>query len=87
MPDWDTISYVIRSEYRKRVLLELHGNKITPSNIAEKLDMYPSHVSNSLSELRDKSLVESLVDSPKGRIYTLTEEGEEVAETIQEENL
>jgi predicted transcriptional regulator len=87
MVDWDTVSYVIRSDYRRRVLETLYAGKDTPSNIASKTDIYLSHVSTALKQLREKELVERLVDSPKGRIYSLTEKGENVAETIEGEDL
>jgi DNA-binding MarR family transcriptional regulator len=87
MDDWDAISFVIRSEYRKNILFHLATKKDIPSNIAEETGYHQSHVSNTLSELREKDLVERLVESPKGRIYALTEKGEEVVTEIDNEGL
>lgn len=87
MDDWDVVSFVIRSEYRKNVLLHLASQKDIPSNIAEEIGYHQSHVSTTLGELRERDLVERLVESPKGRIYALTEKGEKVVAEIKEENL
>jgi DNA-binding MarR family transcriptional regulator len=87
MVDYEAVSYVIRSDYRRKLLFTLYSRKSTPSNLAEETDLYPSHVSTTLSELSEKDLVKRLVDSPKGRIYTLTKKGEEVAEEIEKEGL
>jgi predicted transcriptional regulator len=86
MVDLETVSFVISSEYRKNVLKHLYSGKDTPSNIAENNDMYPSHVSNTLGELKEENLVTQLVQSSKGRFYGLTDKGEEVAEEIEKEN-
>lgn len=87
MVDWDAVSYVIRSDYRRKVMMELSSKKCTPSTLAEETGLYPSHVSNTLTELSEEGLVERLVDSPKGRIYSLTEKGEIVAKEIENEGL
>jgi DNA-binding MarR family transcriptional regulator len=87
MVDWDTVSYVIRSDYRRNVLLHLASRKDIPSNIAEETDYHQSHISTTLGELREKGLVERLVEAQKGRIYGLTEKGEEVVAEIENENL
>lgn len=87
MDDWDVISFVIRSEYRKNILLHLASQKDIPSKIAEETGYHQSHVSTTLGELRERDLVQRLVESPKGRIYALTEKGEEVVKEIENEDL
>jgi len=85
--DWDEVSYVIRSEYRRDIIETLSEQKMTPSNLASELEMHQSHVSNTLTDLLEHNLVQRLVDAPKGRIYGLTDEGQEIAEKIEQENL
>lgn len=87
MVDLETVSFVIRSEYRKEVMRHLHSGKDTPSNIASQTELYPSHVSNTLSELEEEGLVEQLVDARKGRLYGLTEKGKDVFDEIETEGL
>jgi DNA-binding MarR family transcriptional regulator len=87
--DWDDISYVISSRYRIIALKRLAEGPATPSQIATDADVGIAHVSRALQGLRDHTLVDLLVsdDRKKGRVYGLTEEGREVWETIEAENL
>jgi len=87
--DWDDISYVISSRYRIIALKRLAEGPATPSQIATDADVGIAHVSRALQGLRDHGLVDLLVsdDRKKGRVYGLTEEGRDVWETIEAENL
>ncbi len=70
--NWNDYSYVVRSSYRKVVLLALDVPR-TPTQIAKKAGIANSHASRALAELEKKKLVKCL--TPKavtGRIYTLT---------------
>lgn len=85
--DYDDVSYVVASDYRKRVLADLAGGPSKPSAISERLGGIDiAHVSRSLQELRDRDLVELLVseDVRKGRIYGLTDAGELTAKEIED---
>ena len=88
-PDWDAISYCISSRYRIVSLARLDEGPATPSQIATDADVGIAHVSRALHELKDRSLVELLVseDRKKGRVYGLTETGQEVWNTVQAENM
>lgn len=88
-PDWDDVSFVISSRYRTIALRRLAEGPTTPSQIASDADVSIAHVSRSLQELRDHSLVSLLVsdDRKKGRVYGLTEEGKAVWNTIEAENM
>jgi DNA-binding MarR family transcriptional regulator len=88
-PEWDTISYVISSQYRVVVLQHLAEGPATPSKIASESDKAIAHVSRALSGLREKALVELLVseDRQKGRVYGITEQGTAVWQQIENENL
>ena len=89
-PDpWDDISYVISSRYRIATLRRLPDGPATPSLIADETDLSIAHVSRALQELRDADLVTLLVSENrrKGRVYGITDEGLEVWETIEAENM
>jgi DNA-binding MarR family transcriptional regulator len=87
--DWDTVSYVISSQYRVTVLRRLSEGPATPSQLASDADMAIAHISRALSGLREHALVELLVseDRRKGRVYGITEEGRDVWQQIENENL
>ena len=87
--DWDLLGFVISSKYRKIVIDELNNRPATPSQISERGDASIASVSHALSQLRDKDCVELLVDEDrrKGRVYGLTETGENVWEEVQEQHL
>lgn len=87
--EWDDISFVISSQYRVSVLERLATGPATPSQIAADTDHAITHVSRALQGLRDRALVDLLVseERKKGRVYGITEEGEEVWEKMKAENL
>ena len=86
---WDAIGFVISSQYRVAVLRRLAEGPATPSGIAETEDYQISHISNALTALRNRSLVELLVpeERKKGRIYGLTESGQRVWEQIRDQEM
>jgi DNA-binding transcriptional ArsR family regulator len=88
-PDWDDLSFVISSQYRKAVLRRLADGPATPSQIATDTDMGIAHISRALQRLREKELVELLVsdDRKKGRLYGLTDYGREVWNKMDAENM
>lgn len=87
--EWDEIGYIISSKYRVTVLRELAEGPATPSRIATDSNISIAHVSRALQELRERELVELLVpeDRRKGRIYGITERGDNVWGEIKSENL
>lgn len=86
---WDEVSFVLASTYRVDVLERLMTGPSTPSQLAADTDHSISHISRSLKELREQGLVELLVseERQKGRVYGLTERGNEIWDTIEAENL
>lgn len=86
---WDLIGHVISSRYRITVLRRLDTSPATPSRIADDAGTSVSHVSRALNEFRDKGLVELLVsdDKRKGRIYDMTDQGQEVWDAVQSQGL
>ncbi len=80
---WDSTAFIIRSNYRKRVFLELSKPQ-RPSQIAKTLDLRLTHVTRALRELKEKTLVKCL--NPKesfGRFYELTPKGENVLKEVK----
>lgn len=87
--DWDEIGFVISSKYRATVLGRLAESPATPSKISEDEDVSIASVSHALGQLREHGLVELLVDEDrrKGRVYGITEPGEELWEEIRSREL
>jgi DNA-binding MarR family transcriptional regulator len=87
--EWDDVSYVISSRYRIATLRRLADGPATPSRIADDTGLSVAHVSRALQELRDRTLVELLVseDRKKGRVYGITDRGNQVWKTIETENM
>ncbi len=86
---WNDVSFVLASTYRVNVLDQLSDSSTTPSQLASEAQLPISHVSRALRELRDHALVKLLVpeDRKKDRIYGITDQGAEVWETIESQNL
>ena len=88
-PNWDEISYCISSRYRIVALSRLAEGPATPSQIATDADVGIAHISRALQELKERSLVALLVseDRKKGRVYGMTDTGQETWETVEAENM
>ena len=77
------ISYVNTSVYRTKVMKTLEGEVLIPSQIAKSSGIRINHISKVLSDLRAHELVECLnPDVRKGRLYRLTDKGEEISKNI-----
>lgn len=87
---FEEASYVLASTYRIAVMNKLAESPKTPSHMADDEGDGPSiaHVSRAIQDLRDEGLVKLLVpeDRQKGRIYGLTDRGEDVLETMDNIN-
>lgn len=82
--DWDKYGYVKASKYRKALVLSLHEKPKTPKEMSEETEYYLSHVSNTLKDLSKNDIVKCLTENRnKGRVYTLTDLGKEIAEEIK----
>lgn len=82
---WDAVSFALSSHYRVSTLRTLLEQPNTPSNLSDETGEDVGHISRALGELRNEELVELLVseDRRKGRIYGLTEKGEEIAHEME----
>ncbi len=78
-------AYVISSKHRVRVMNGFNGNVYTPTEMSREIGIKPKYVSHALQELKGKELVECINDEyRKGRIYRLTNDGEEVMKVLEE---
>ena len=78
------ISYVEISQYRKKVMKSLEGDVKIPTVIARDSGIRTNHISKVLSELKAHELVECInPEVRKGRLYRLTETGEEVVKNLE----
>ena len=77
------ISYVNISKYRTKVMKSLDGEVLIPTQIARNAGIRTNHISKVLSELKAHELVEYInPEVRKGRLYRLTDKGEEVTKNI-----
>ncbi len=77
------ISYVNISKYRTKVMKSLDGEVLIPTQIARNSGIRTNHISKVLSELKTHELVECInLEVRKGRLYRLTDKGEEVTKNI-----
>jgi DNA-binding MarR family transcriptional regulator len=86
---WDEIGFVISSRYRVAVLERLAQGPATPSQIATDSELSIAHISRSLRRLRERDLVELLVSEDRkiGRVYCITDRGDQIWNQIQTENM
>ena len=77
------ISYVNISKYRTKVMKSLDGEVLIPTQIAKNSGIRTNHISKVLSELKAHELLECIKrEVGKGRLYRLTDKGEEVTKNI-----
>lgn len=79
----EDIDCVNRSQYRLKVMKSLDGEVKIPSEIANDTEIFQNHISNTLRQLKEHELIECInPEVRKGRLYRLTETGEEVVKNI-----
>ena len=80
---WKEVGYVQSSKYRTKVMKSLAEETKIPSKIAKDTDILQNHMSATLKQLREHELVECInPEARKGRLYRLTEKGEEIVNKI-----
>ena len=78
MVDYSLLSFILRGERRKLILLSLDKPKI-PKQIAEECKMSLPNVKASLLDLEKKGLIKCITPKQKiGRVYRLSIEGEKL---------
>jgi len=83
----EKLGFVIASSYRRRVLVKLLDDFKTPSQLCTELSLLSEQLSRTLKELSDKGLITCLnPQARKGRLYSLTPQGREIAIRIMKES-
>lgn len=81
---WQNYGQVIVSKYRSGVILALLDHPKTPTQISREIGMGVAHVSRALRELAGKQIIICLTpDRKKGRVYSLTKKGVEIAKFLR----
>ena len=79
-----TFAYVNASTYRVKVVKALKNDVKTPTKISKDAEIIPNHISNVLRQLKDHEVAVCInEESRKGRLYRLTEMGEEIANNLK----
>lgn len=61
----------------------LEGNVKMPMEIAKDAEIYQNHISNTLRQLKEHSLIECInPEVKKGRLYRLTDKGEDIVNKL-----
>ncbi|MBP3790556.1 MAG: transcriptional regulator [Methanobrevibacter sp.] len=77
-------AFVIVSSYRTKTVKALQNDVKTPTQISTDSGIRTNHVSKVLRELKEEGMAECInEDVKKGRLYRLTDLGEEIAENIK----
>ncbi|TET89612.1 MAG: ArsR family transcriptional regulator [Methanomassiliicoccales archaeon] len=81
---WNLVGFILAGENRRKVMFCLEKGYATPKQISTSCNLRIGHVSNILISLKDKELVYCRnPDAKRGRIYSLTELGEEIMSSIK----
>ncbi|WP_458404228.1 transcriptional regulator [Methanobrevibacter sp.] len=82
--DEEFVKYVNRSSYRVKVLRSLKERPKMPSQIAVDCNILQNHISKVLSLLSELGLIVCInPEIKKGRIYRLSEDGEEILKYLK----
>ena len=77
-------AYVTISTYRVKTVKALKDDPKMPSKIAAEAGIRPNHISKVLRELKETGVAECInPEVRKGRLYRLTETGEEIVENLK----
>ncbi|MCX2819907.1 MAG: DNA-binding MarR family transcriptional regulator [Methanobacteriota archaeon] len=82
-------SFVVRSRHRVRVLNVLSERNAIPAGIKNETGQEYSRITEALSSLEERGLVRLLVDedTKRGRLYGVTDRGEDVYEYLRENGM
>ena len=78
------VGYVKISTYRTKVMKSLDDQVKIPSQISKDSGILQNHISAVLKQLKEHELVECInPEVRKGRLYRLTDKGEEIVEKLE----
>lgn len=79
-----TYTYVNISSYRAKTVKALKDEVKIPTQIAQDAGLWPNHISKVLKELKEVGVAECInPEVKKGRLYRLTDLGDEIAENLE----
>lgn len=79
--------WVINSKYRVYVLEHLSDGIGYPKQIKDEYDIRYPNISRALGELQDRDMVSLVADEHPGKLFALTDYGQEIWDRIEEEGL
>lgn len=83
MLKWEEVSFVMASEPRFQVLINLKEQIRTPTELTNKIGVPISRVSTVLKELEKKDLIQCLTPNRrKSKLFKITKKGEEIIKEI-----
>lgn len=87
--DMEKFAYVTISSYRIKTIMSLEGGRLEiPSGISKRAGVRVSHMSKVLNDLKEAGIVECLNENAhKGRLYRLTELGEDIARNLKNNDM
>jgi predicted transcriptional regulator len=78
------LSYILRAKNRINILGALSDGKKISAQIEKQTEMYKSHVSRALKELKDKKLISCINPNDRDfKFYELTSEGKKVLSEVR----
>lgn len=82
-------AFVVRSPHRIEVLGRLVQGNAIPAQIREETGQEYSRITEAVTSLRERGLVELLVpeETKRGRLYGVTERGQETWMYLQEQGM
>lgn len=81
---WENYGFVWASKYRQKVVLSLDERPKTPMEISNQTGINLTHISRAIRELAKNGIVKCINPNMiKGRVYSLTNDGKEVAKLIK----
>ena len=79
----EKLGWVKLSKHRKKIVRDLEHDFKIPTEISKSTDLSKSEVSRTLKALKDRNIVVCINEkSHRGRIYTLTDEGKNIAKYL-----
>ena len=81
--NWELLSFIKRSKQRIIILMSFKSSE-TPSEIAKRTNLAPSHISRTLKEFVKMSLLRCENPNDKlCKLYSLTEKGQEIQDVLK----
>ena len=79
----DVVEYVRRSKYRQEILKSIAKDAKIPSQISRDTGILQNHISFILNQLKKEDLIVCInPEVKKGRVYRLTDYGEDIIKKI-----